>query len=210
MKMVYSAAVAQIKTDNVTAKDLDIVTGTAKTLVLATPVYKDINVAGALLVGNPTVTPGEDEFLDSTGTGTGIYTYAFDIDEGVHGAFELDHDYKEGTDLVFHVHWQGIAAPSDTDYVQWRLVYILARDGVVLPASTPIDSPDTPFDTQYEFVRSDFGAITGTNFKIGDQFLFSLFRVEATGAAYLGDALIATAGIHIQCDTIGSRTISAK
>jgi hypothetical protein len=73
-----------------------------------------------------------------------------------------------------------------------------------------IDTPDTPFDTQYENVRSDFAAITGTNLKIGDQMMFNLYRVAADGDAYAGDALIETAGIHYQVDTLGSRTIGAK
>ena len=84
------------------------------------------------------------------------------------------------------------------------------RDGTTLNAAVTIDSPDTTFDTQYETVRSDFAAITGTTFKIGDQFMFTLERVTATGDAYAGDALIATAGIHYKVNTLGSRTISAK
>jgi hypothetical protein len=179
-------------------------------LTLATTVYKDINLAGALLVGNPTVTPGEDEFLDDEGDGTGIFTYSFGVDEGVHGGFELQHDYKEGTDLVFHVHWQGIAAPTGTDNVQWRLTYCVARDDTVMADSVTIDSPDTAISTQYKCYRTDFGAITGTNFKIGDQFIFSLFRVAATGDAYAGDALIMTAGIHYKVDTLGSAGIVTK
>ena len=172
--------------------------------------YKDINIAGVLLNLPAVSAPGKDTFVDSTGTNTTIYTYAFAIDEYVSGGFELQHDYKEGTDLVFHVHWQGIAAPSGTDNVQWRLTYIVSRGGVTLAAATTIDSPDTAIDTRYRCYRTDFGAITGTNFTIGDQIMFNLYRVAATGDAYLGEALIQTAGIHYQCDSIGSRAITTK
>jgi hypothetical protein len=117
----------------------------------------------------------------------------------------------EGTDLVFHVHWQGIAAPAGgTDNVQWRLNYIVARDGVTLAAATAIDSPDVAIDTQYRCYRSDFAAIVGTTFKIGDQFMFTLTRVAAASDDYAGECLIETAGFHYQIDTIGSRTITAK
>ena len=190
--------------------DLDLYTPANKTLELQTAVYQDLNISGALLVGNPTATPGTDQYKDSTGADVGIETYAFAVDEGVHGGFELQHDYKEGTNLVFHVHWQGIAAPTGTDNVQWRITYIVARDDTVLSAATTIDSPDTAIDTQYKNYRTDFSAITGTNFKIGDQFMFSLFRVAATGDAYAGDALIYTAGVHYQIDTLGSRQIGTK
>lgn len=136
-------------------------------------VYKDINIAGMLLSKPTSSAPGLDTFR-STGTiDTTIETYAFAEDEKVHGGFELQHDYKEGSDLVFHVHWQGITAPTGIDQVQWRLNYFVARDGVTLAAATVFDSPDTAIDTQYRMYRTDFAAITGTTFKIGDQFMFT-------------------------------------
>jgi hypothetical protein len=210
MAMSYNGTSGRIETDLQNPSDLVVACGANKTIVLEDVVYKDINIGGALLVGNPTVTPGEVQFKDNTGTDTGVYTYAFKVNEGVHGGFELQHDYKEGTDVVFHVHWQGIAAPTGTDNVQWRLTYLIMRDDVVQAASVTIDSPDTAFDTQYENKRTDFVAIDGTNFKIGDQFMFSLFRVAADGDAYAGDALIQTAGIHYEVDTLGSRQIGTK
>lgn len=190
--------------------DLDLYTAAEKTLELQTVVYKDINMAGYLLAKPASSAPDVVTFVDTDGTDTTIETYGFAVDEKVHGGFELQHDYKEGTDLTFHVHWQGIAAPSGTDNVQWRLNYIVSRDGVTLAAATVIDSPDTAIDTQYRAYRTDFAAITGTDFKIGDQFMFTLTRVLATGDAYAGDALIETAGIHYQIDTLGSRQIITK
>lgn len=199
-----------IKTDTSTATDLTITTGAAKTLVLGTAVYKDINMAGALL-GKPSVSaPGTDTFRTSAGTDTGIETYAFAIGEKVYGGFELQHDYKEGTDLVFHVHYQIIDAPTGTDNVQFRLTYVVLRDGVTLTTVTTIDTADCAVDTRYRAYRCDFGAITGTNYKIGDQFMFTLERVASDGDAFTGDTLIETAGIHYQVDTLGSRTIGTK
>jgi hypothetical protein len=195
---------------NYNSGDIDIYIAANKTIELQTSVYKDINIAGVLLSKPTSSAPGTDTFRSTGGTDTTIETYAFAVDEKVHGGFELQHDYKEGTDLVFHVHWQGIAAPTGTDNVQWRLNYIVARDGVTLAAATVFDSPDTAIDTRYRSYRTDFAAITGTNFKIGDQFMFTLTRVASTGDAYAGDALIETAGIHYQIDTLGSRSISTK
>ena len=178
-------------------------TGTAKA-------YRDINIGSYLLTRPASGAPDVVNFVDEAGADTAIPTYAFDIGEKVSGGFELQHDYAQGTDLVFHTHFQGIAAPTGTDNVQWRLTYILMRDGETLNAAVTIDSPDAVVDTQYETVRADFAAITGTNFLIGDQFMFTLERVAATGDAYAGDALIGTAGIHYQVNTLGSRTIVAK
>jgi hypothetical protein len=203
--------VPEIKTDTATPTDLTITTGAVKTLVLATPVYKDVNMAGILLGKPASSYPGSDTFRDLNGTDTTINTYAFAIDEYVSGGFELQHDYKEATDIVFHVHWQGIAAPDGgTDNVQWRLTYIIARDGVTLAAATTIDSPDVAITTRYRCYRNDFAAIVGTNLKIGDQFMFNLYRVAAASDDYAGDCLIETAGIHYVVDTLGSRSITAK
>jgi len=173
-------------------------------------VWKDINLGAAQLSRPSSSQPDLATFVDENGDDTEIQTYGFDIGEKIHGSFEMQHDYKEGSDFTFHTHWQGITAPSGTDNVQWRLTYVLMRDGTTLNAVTTIDSPDATIDTQYMSVRSDFAAITGTNYKIGDQFLFTLERVASTGDAYAGDALIATTGIHYQIDTVGSREIVTK
>jgi len=195
---------------NAVAADITVTAGANKTVVLGNAVYKDINIAGALLSKPASSAPGTDTFRTSAAADTGIETYAFAVGEKVHGGFELQHDYKEGTDLTFHVHYQIIAAPTGTDNVQWRLTYIVQRDGVTLTTVTTIDSPDCAVDTRYRAYRCDFNAITGTNFKIGDQFMFTLERVAADGDAFAGEALIETAGIHHQVDTLGSRTIGAK
>ena len=179
-------------------------------VLLPNPEYKDINISGSLLAKPTSSNPDIVNFVDKNGADTTIPTYAFGVDEYVSGGFELQHDYKEGTDLVFHVHFQIIAAPSGTDNVQWRLDYILLRGGVVLEPKVTIDSPDTAVTTQYSSYRSDFTAITGTTFKIGDQFMFNLWRVAATGDAFAGDALIQTAGIHYAVNTLGSRLIGTK
>jgi len=176
----------------------------------AATVWKDINMGSAQLSRPSSSQPDLVNFVDEAGADTGIQTYGFAVGEKVHGSFELQHDYKEGSDFTFHVHWQGITAPTGTDNVQWRLTYTFGIDDATLDAVTIIDSADTPFDTQYEFVRSDIVVISGTNRKIGDQMLFTLERVAATGDAYAGDASIATAGIHYEVDTVGSRQIIAK
>lgn len=192
------------------AADLTVDCGTDKTLVLSETVYKDINLASAILSLPVATQPDEVQFKDEAGNDTGITTWGFAINELVCGSFELQHDYKEGTDLVFHVHWQGIAAPADgTDNVKWQIIYTVARDSTTLDATATI-SGQTAITTQYSFYRTDLTTITGTNFKIGDQMLFQFKRIAASADDYAGDALVATLGVHYQVDTIGSRAIGAK
>lgn len=173
-------------------------------------VWKDINLGTAQVTTPAANFPGQDEFKDSTGTDMGITALAYAVGEGVSGMFELQHDYKEGSDIYFHVHWEGIAAPSGTDNVQWQLSYSVVRNDAVISAVTTIQSGDTPFDTQYEAKVSSFAAITGTGFQIGDQFIFKFERVASTGDAYAGEALVLTLGLHYQVDTLGSESITSK
>jgi len=180
-------------------------------------IWNDANMGAAMLSKPAASQPDEDNFMDEGGGDTGITTLAFAIGEKVSGSFEIPHSYKTGTNFTFHVHWQGIAAPSGTDNVQWRLVYTIGRDDETLDAATTVDSTDTAISTQYDFYRSDITEVDGStkgnnsgNVQMGDQFLFSLERVAATGDAYAGDALVATIGIHYEEDTVGSRLITTK
>lgn len=200
----------------VTPTDIDIECGANKTIALQNTVWKDINLGSALLSKPAASAPDTDEFKDSGGTDTGVETYAFAPGEKVSGLFEIQHDYKEGTDLTFHVHWQGITAPTGTDKVQWQLIYTLTRDSQTLQSTTTITT-ESDYDTQYEFISSDFAAIDGSaaghgggNIQIGDQFLFQFSRITASTDEYGGDSLIATVGIHYQINTIGSRQIGTK
>ena len=198
----------EVKTDVTSATDLTITTGAAKTLVLGTGVYNDANVGSLVLVTNGTL-PGVVEIINSSGVGTGIYSRGFAIGEQGSGSIEIPHDYKEGTNLVFHVHWVGQDAPTGTDNVKWQVTYSITRSGVVTPAVTT-DSAETAIDTQYNWYFTDVETITGTNLKIGDQVNFTISRIAAVGDAYAGEAVVATIGFHYQCDTLGSRAISTK
>ena len=184
----------------------------------AATVWKDINMGAAVLSRPASSQPSEGNFLDEGGGDTDITTLAYAIGEKASGSIEMQHDYKEGSNFTFHVHWQGIVAPAGgTDNVQWRLTYALMRDGTILDAVTIIDTVDTVITTQYSSHRSDFPTIdgstagnNGSGVKIEDQFIFTLERVAATSDDYAGDSLVATVGLHYEIDTVGSRQVMAK
>ena len=210
MDINYNGTYGEIDLTGVTASDFHINCGTEKTLILDKPVWKDINLDAAILSSRPGQQPDSDEFKDSTGTDTGIDTYSLAIDNGLDGSVEIDHYYEEGTDLYFHVHFQGITAPDGgTDNVNFQLIYTVARDGALLGAATTI-TKEIAFTTQYNFERVDFAAITGTSFLVGDQFLFNIQRIAASSDDYAGGALVATVGIHCRVNSMGSRKIITK
>jgi hypothetical protein len=170
--------------------------------------WNDANV-GTLQLGSGGTAPGKVEWLNSAGGTTGIYTIGFDINDQVSGSIEIPHDYKEGTDIYFHIHGGIINAPSGTDYIKFNLIYSVTSDDDLFPAATTI-SKEIAVTTQYTCYALHFAAITGTNYDIGDQFNFTLQRVTAAGAAFAGEYLSMTVGLHYQSNTLGSRTIGAK
>ncbi len=175
-------------------------------------VFKDINIGAGTLSGPPGLQPGIANFIDENGADTGIATFGLAVGEGLSGFLEIQHGYKEGSDVTFHIHWQGVAAPAGgTDNVQFQLTYTLCDEGAAetLDAVTVITT-ETAITTQYSCLRTDFTAITGTNFEIGDQFLFTIERIAASADEYAGEALLQTIGIHYEIDTVGSRQILTK
>ena len=154
--------------------------------------------------GFPSSASNREDFKDSTGADTGIQTYVVDEGDTISGSFELEHDYDEGTDFYFHIHWQGRDATTGTDHVKYELTYTVGVKDAAPAASTTI-SVETSYANDYYFKVSEFPAISGTSRKIGDQFLFKVERVSPSGAAYSGKVCIATVGIHAMLDTVGSR-----
>jgi hypothetical protein len=172
-------------------------------------VWKDINIGSGFVQLPAASAPSITTFLDNVGADTDIATLQFAVGEKVGSTIELQHDYKEGSDFTFHIHFQCDAAPTGTDYVKWQIDYTIVRDGTTMSPVTSI-TIEVAVDTQYEQVRADWAASSGTGLQIGDQISFKLSRIAAVGDAYTGTAKLKTVGIHYEVDTVGSRTIGAK
>ncbi len=210
MLVYYDGVDGNIDTSLIAPSDLEITCGAQKTLELQNTVWKDINLGAGTLSGPPGLQPGIANYVDEVGADTGIATFGIAVGEGLSGNFEMQHDYKEGSDIIFHVHWQGIAAPTGTDNVQWQLTYtLMGENGETLDAVTVITT-ETAIDTQYGSYRSNFAAIIGTNIDIENQLLFTIQRIAASANEYGGEALLATVGIHYEVNTLGSRQITTK
>ena len=138
------------------------------------------------------------------------WTWAFDggsTTESAHGAFEIQHDYKEGTDVTPHVHWY--PTTTGTGNVVWQGEYYITEDGNYLTGTVACTTAAT--GTAWEEVRADFEPLSGDSLGIGYQVHVRLFR-DPTHAAdtYTGDAALGTFGMHYEVDAMGSRTITAK
>lgn len=141
----------------------------------------------------------------------GIYGFRFDagVADELHGAFEIPHDYKQGSDLYLHCHW----SPTTTNNgnVVFGSEYTRANIGDIFPPSTPVVGTPTPAggvaNKHYLF---NIGILVGTNFKIGDIIAFRFYRQNGGTDTFTGNAFVHSIGIHYQIDTVGSRSITTK
>lgn len=192
----------EIKTDLTTPTDLTITTGSAKTLVIATPVYDDIIIQALNLRPSGTTPPTFEVFQDS------IYGVSFknaqtDI---VYGSFEIPHTYKEGTALEVHLHWS--PSSTNTGDCVFNMAYSIAENGGTFGTEAQLTFTQAGSGTinKHQYVSANVnitGAIT-----IGTIVCFALSR--PTGDAFSGNAFLHSIGVHYQIDTMGSRSISAK
>lgn len=167
-------------------------------------VYKDLIMPAAnLRPGN--TPPTWAAFVDS------IYGYRFDagVADELHGAVELQHDYKEGTDLVLHLHWS--PTTTNTGNIVWGYAYTIADNGSAIPSqSAGTATPTAAPGIINQHIRQNIVTISGSGLKIGAILAFRVYRQNGGTDTFTGNAFLHSIGVHYTCDTVGSRTITAK
>jgi hypothetical protein len=170
-------------------------------------VYKDLIIAANNLkpgASDPTFAA----FVDN------IYEYRFDdggTDE-LHGAVELQHDYKEGSDMEVHIHW----SPTTTNVggVAWRFDYTVAN---MTSGSFPSSVTLTPISGSYTsgsvnlHQYTTLGTISNPTLKIGAVIAFRIYRLGGDASdTFTGNAFLHSLGVHYEIDTCGSRSRASK
>ena len=180
--------------------------GTLKAVGNAT-VWEDINIPIINLRGGATA-PGFKVLAS-----TGIYVSTFDGTGAsvisAHGSMEILHSYKEGSDIVPHIHWSPTTV--DAGNVRWQLEYVwIAKNGTI-SASTTIGVTVAVSGVANQIVRTDLGTISGVGMAMSSRFIFRLFRdpVDVLDT-YAHDVNGFDFGVHFEKDTIGSRQIDTK
>lgn len=146
----------------------------------------------------------------------GVTAPQFLVNDGVQlDASEFVHEWKEGSLCDVHLHWTSMDNVAAARAVKWEVGYTFVNksDGtsqwgaeVVLQVEATIPA-NTPALTEF---RTLMGTFTPASAKIGGQIRLRLKRIAAAGTAPAVDPFATQLGIHIECDTLGSRTISAK
>lgn len=125
------------------------------------------------------------------------------------GTIEMQHDWAEGTDIVFHLHWM----PEDTGAgdIKWFLDYSIQDVNGVFSAPTTVSLVVAAGGVAWKHKLSSYSSISLANAKIGSIMCFRVYRNGGDVAdTYAGYAILMQAGIHYLCDTNGSRAITTK
>jgi len=210
MSVYYDGTSGYIKTSDVAPSDLHVTCGAAKTLVLDTTVWADIQFSissGRVGVAN---------FPDWDGTFTANNgEYKFDIGDYIDlSANELPHSWKEGTAVKPHLHLalDGANTSGGNQYVQFT-VYIAYSDVNEVWTETSLTAEYTiPNGTaDLTHLLLSMGDLAMTNNLIGTQMKIRLKRIAATGGTeYPNHIFVTQLGVHVENDTLGSRSVATK
>lgn len=211
MLVSYDGTIGKIDSSLVAASDLHIVTGTAKTLVLDTVVYKD--QLGAALS------------LQQTGSGisrnipeaTVDYTTGANNTDYMVENFQFNHERKAGTPVNVHLHW----LQAETNTPNWAIQYRWQLGGTAKTTSwTAAKRTSNAFTWTTGTLNqiTSFAALTpAANEGLSPilQVRFIRDTSNALGLVFAADPYTATVAViavdaHYQIDTHGSRTEYSK
>lgn len=138
------------------------------------------------------------------------------LNNDIVGTAEMQHDYAEGTDWDFHVHFANEIAMTAGQTIIWQLDYdIVGMNSGTHTTGTRTGTYTSPVGGTPAWTHHylDVGAvISGAGRKIGDIISFCLTR-QANNDSFSGATAFAhllSIGIHYECDTLGSREETSK
>ena len=156
---------------------------------------------------------GNPAFARFTG---GITAPKFLVNDAVQlDANEFIHEWKEGSLCDIHLHYTSMENVAAARYVKWEVgcTFVNSSAGtsqwsteVVYQVEHTIPA-NTPALTEFKVTMGTFTPASG---KIGGQIRLRLKRITAAGTAPSVDPFATQLGVHVECDTLGSRTISSK
>ncbi|KKN70109.1 hypothetical protein LCGC14_0434340 [marine sediment metagenome] len=156
--------------------------------------------------------PSWDSFIGNLNA----YTYA--VNDFQEFSTELMHSYKDAATIEFHVHGAVNGVDVDDRTVKFEIEYTIADlpaesgFGDVYPATTTITAELTisASTTDLTAFSVDMGDDTSGSFVQGAIIKGRIRRIASTGSEPSADPFLTEIGIHIESDTIGTRTATSK
>jgi hypothetical protein len=143
-----------------------------------------------------------------------IQAYSFAVNDIVYCDFiELPHDWKEGSEIEFHLHWATSKSYSVEEKLQWELFFTTANMGEVFPSQTTLTKEVViPIGTaSLQHFYTSMGTFDTTGLKIGAVMGLTVRRIAKTaGGVESAAPYLLDVGIHYEADTIGSRLRASK
>lgn len=146
---------------------------------------------------------------------TNTSEYSFTVDDYLDlAANELPHWWKEGTAGNFHLHMAiKTANTSGADRFAKFIVYIATNGGTTWAELSPLSAEVTIPNGAAALTKYylDMGDATFTGFTIGTQVKVRVKRIAATGGTEYGaNVFISQVGMHLEKDSMGSKTEASK
>lgn len=186
-----------------TTGDVHIAAGT---LVLDDTVYDDLRVPLTAVQTGGLSDPDWIQIQDDGSGSTGVYTYHFDqnTEEEVFFIVQLPHSWKEGTNIIPHVHW--CPTNTNTGSVVWALEYTWADVGDAFGNTSTLTVTDAADGTTNKHQIADLGNIDGTGKTLSSMLICRLYRDAGNGSdTYNADAAALEIDFHYEINTLGSR-----
>lgn len=170
-------------------------------------VYDDISISGMSFAPGGAAAPDIIDFVTPN-----LKVYGFNgggTVERLYITSESKHEYEEGSELEFHVHWTptttGAGNVKWQAYVSWMSV-----DGI-FSAPTLLTGVSPARGQAWQNTYITLGTIPGAGMTINSQLVIQIFRDPGDAQdTYASDAAFIAFGIHYKKDTVGSRTRTAK
>lgn len=140
---------------------------------------------------------------------TGIYAWEFTNGEALFFPDQqLPHDYKEGTDVIPHIHWMPSTTATYTGTWTLEVIdFLSAAPGAALQAKTTLTAAFNASMTAFQMQTANFSAtLTGTNRLISSILHARLSLSLSAGTSCFLNGLEA----HYQKDRLGSVQATSK
>ncbi len=147
-----------------------------------------------------------------------LNAYTYGLNDFQEFSTELAHSYKNAATIEFHIHGAVNGSNVDDRTIKFEIEYTIADVpaeagfGDVFPATTTINAELTipASTTDLTAFTIDIGDNTSGNFVQGAIVKGRVRRIASTGTEPAADPFLTEVGLHIESDTIGTRTATAK
>ncbi len=147
-----------------------------------------------------------------------LNAYTYGLNDFQEFSTELAHSYKDGATIEFHTHGAVNGSDVDDRTIKFEIEYTIADAqaesgfGDVYPATTTINAELTipASTTDLTAFTIDIGDDTSGTFVQGAIVKGRIRRIASSGSEPAADPFLTEVGIHIESDTIGTRTATSK